>query len=494
MSPALSSSPSYHPLLAFANMDPFKPDFPLSKTLPKVVETLRDDPPEYLRWSDSHKSKTAMRQLSVAFQDNIGTAVDWRRIAQLQTVPDALEYCMNHPITIGETPVYILGITHSSDHSAEHVAVAIEKISPATIALESCVDRTQARVSVQLPLVEKFGGDWPTITDSSDFGGNGPSLVDLAKHGLLDGSMDVAQFMVASGSISGCPELTALYEGAVKRSIPIESIDILESVKIVQNASIDAAGYSSRRPGDLSEGVLRQVVGEEEILSEYFRMMYGDEEMLKILPSFMYRLIESRKRSPPFADLLLRELHRAYRPKQYWCRIFLRDIYMSFRLRRLASKYPGRPILAIVGASHVFGIRDMLETNLEMPIHAALSLSCLLDNAENLADTWRDVLRIDSFSTMIPRQIDNIQAAAALIGMSILSARKVSLWLGNEWQVIELPPQNQETSSVDRLEELTRFEVSGGVGKTDLISALIDGKLDPYSIARFESQNQPSND
>jgi hypothetical protein len=103
------------------------------------------------------------------------------------------------------------------------------------------------------------------------------------------------------------------------------------------------------------------------------------------------------------------------------------------------------------------------------------------------------VLRIDSFSTSIPRQIDNIQAAAALIGISILSAQKVSLWMGNEWQVIQLPSQNQLADPVERLEELTRFEVSG-VGKTDLIAALIDGKLDPYSIARFEAQNQPSND
>ena len=168
---------------------------------------------------------------------------------------------------------------------------------------------------------------------------------------------------------------------------------------------------------------------------------------------------------------------------------------MAFRLRRLVSRYPStRPILAIMGGAHVFGVRDILATNLEMPIHAALSLSCLLDNAENLADSWRDVLRIDSFSTSIPRQIDNVEAAAALIGISILSAQKVSLWIGNEWQVIQLPSQYHGAEPVERLEELTRFEVSGGVGKTDLIAALIDGKLDPYSIARFEAQHQPSND
>jgi hypothetical protein len=299
--------------------------------------------------------------------------------------------------------------------------------------------------------------------------------------------------MIASGSVSGCPELTALLE-AKRRSIPVESIDILESIKMVQNASIDAAGYTSRRPGDLSEGVLRHVVDEEGILSEYFRMMYGDESLNAINPSYLYRLIESRKRSPPFADLLLRELHRAYRPKQYWCRIFLRDLYMAFRLRRLVSSQhlqenaPGRPILVIVGGAHVFGIRDILAANIDMPVHAAISLSCLLDNAENLADAWRDVLRIDSFSTTIPRSIDNIGAAAALISMSILSAEKISLWVGNEWQVVRLPQSVGE--AVDRLEELTNLNVVG-VGKTDLVTALAEGKVDPYSIARMQSQQEP---
>jgi hypothetical protein len=124
-----------------------------------------------------------------------------------------------------------------------------------------------------------------------------------------------------------------------------------------------------------------------------------------------------------------------------------------------------------------------------MPVHAAISLSCLLDDAQNLADAWRDVLRIDSFSTSIPRSIDNIAAAAALISMSLLSAKKISLWVGNEWQVIELPSIVGE-EAVDRLEDLKNFDVFG-IGKVDLITALADGRVDPYSIARMQSQKEP---
>ena len=209
---------------------------------------------------------------------------------------------------LSSTPVFVLGITHSSDHSAEHVRLAIDRLSPGVVALESCVDRTQARVTVQLPLVERFGGKWEEITDCADFGGVGPSLEDLAKHGLLDfgSKIDLAQFLIASGTVSGAPELTAIFE-CKTRAIQLESIDILESIKIVQNASLDVSGYSSRRPGDLTEGVLRKVVDEEGILSEYFRILYGDHPGLSALqPSLLYRLVESQKRSAPFADLLLR--------------------------------------------------------------------------------------------------------------------------------------------------------------------------------------------
>ena len=469
------------------------PRGPLVTVLPKTLETLKDSPPEYLVWKDGHKTKNAMRQLSVAFEDNMATSMNWVAIGALRNDPsaaDALSYCLNHPVSLGPAspPIHILGITHSSDHSAEHTRLAVEQLNPSVIALESCVDRTQARVAVQLPLVEQFGADWEKITDLAEFEGQGPSLSDMAKHGLLDGGLDIAQFLIASGSVSGCPELTALFE-AKRRQLQVESIDILESVKIVQNASIDACGYTSRRQGDLSEGVLRQVVDEEGILSEYLRIMYGDNVGV-VQPSYLYRLIESRKRSPPFADLLLRELHKVYRPKQYWARIFLRDLYMAFRIRRLASKSTdGRPILVVVGGAHAFGIREILKANIDLPVHVALSMSCLLENAETLCDAWRDVLKIESFSTSIPRTIENAESAVAMIAIAILSAPKVSLWVGSEWQVVELPPVNSDQFGVDRLGDLTNCHVGGGIGKVDLVQALIDGRVDPYSVARMEAQS-----
>jgi hypothetical protein len=448
----------------------------LADTLPKTLDLLRESTPDYLIWKDGSAGKQ-MRQLSVAFEDNIAHAIDWNRINDLKkSYESALAYCTDSPLIIDGVPVYILGITHSSDHSAEHVAEAIAKLNPGVVCLESCVDRTQARVAVQLPIVEQYKCDWPLITSLDESGG--PSLSDLAKHGLLEGPVDVAQFLVACGSVSGCPELTALYE-AKKRNIKLESIDILESIKIVQNASIDACGYTSRRQGDLSEGVLRQVIDEEGILYEYLRIMYGEGMGgVSVQPSLLYRLIESRKRSGPFADLLLRDLHRVYRPKQFWSRIFLRDLYMSLRIRRIVAANR-KSVLVITGAAHVEGIRNMLATPPDLATHVSLALSALIDDAESLGQAWRDVLRLDMFSYALPRQIDNAESAATLIATAILTNRRISLWVNNsEWQVVDANGGS----------DLSRFSVGAGIGNVDLIQGLLDGLVDPYTVGRLENE------
>jgi len=463
-------------------MQTSSPKGPLCGVLPKTLELFRENPPpDYMVWEG--ESKTKLRQLQAVFEDNIASSIDWSAIQRLGHIDSALSYCVDHPVMLEGVAVHILGITHSSDHSAEHVTQAIAGLNPGMICLESCVDRTQARASVQLPLIEKYNCDWPLITALDD--PEGPSLQDLARHGLLDGSVELAQFMVASGSVQGCPELTGLFESK-KRKIPLQSIDVLESVKMVQNAAIDSIGYSAKRQGDLSEGVLRKIVDEEGILSEYFRLLYGEAAMegVKVQPSVLYRLIESRKRSPPYADLLLRELHRVYRGKQFWSRIFLRDIYMSLRVRRAIAGM-AEPVLVIVGGAHVEGVRKILANPPEMPTHIALGLSVLLDNGESLCEAWRSILGQELFSCSVPKQIPNAELAAMKLVETILgSGHKISVWVNNgEWQVVDIGPKKSE-----RTAQLAEFNVNG-VGTMNLVKELVDGLVDPYTVIRLEAQS-----
>ena len=467
-------------------MQSSSPKKPLCATLPKTLELFRENPPpDYMLWAGESKAK--LRQLHAAFEDNLASSINWNQIQALMSIDSPLSYCLHHPVSVSGVPVHILGITHSSDHSAEQVFEAIAALNPAVVCIESCVDRTQARRAVQLPLVERYNCDWPLITALDD--PQGPSLEDLARHGLLDGSMEMAQFLIACGSVQGCPELTALFE-AKRRAIKVESIDVLESVKIVQNASIDSIGYSAKRQGDVSEGVLRKIVDEEGILSEYFRIVYGDASMegIRVQPSILYRLIESRKRSAPFADFLLRELHRVYRGKQFWSRIFLRDIYMSMRIRRIVQQGgTGGSILVIVGGAHVEGVRQILTNPPEMQTHIATALSVLLEDGETLCEAWRSLLGMEAFSCLLPRTIATAELAAVRIVERILrEGKKISVWVNNsEWQVVDI-------GSLKGSEELTDFLVGNGVGKVNLISSLVDGLVDPYTVSRFEAQTAAS--
>jgi len=49
-----------------------------------------------------------------------------------------------------------------------------------------------------------------------------------------------------------------------------------------------------------------------------------------------------------------------------------------------------------------------------------------------------------------------------------------------------LPDVKEGQSQEERVHALSNFQVGGGVGNVDLVQALLDGKLDPYSLARRE--------
>ncbi len=118
----------------------------------------------------------------------------------------------------------------------------------------------------------------------------------------------------------------------------MESVDILEKLKRVQNASLEeGCEMSSRRIGDLPEAVSRLVVDDQMILHIFNELVYGKKALAeigadRILPTLLYRLAELNERSSVAEDFLLREIHRVFRPKQFFTRIWLGDLYMAARL------------------------------------------------------------------------------------------------------------------------------------------------------------------
>ena len=447
-----------------------------SQALPKTVKELCVDLPDYLRDSERF-TKTAEQAIKATFDDLVESNLDWstyNEIARCQS--DQLQYCIDTPIQCGSAQVHILGIAHSSIASVEHVTHALKHLQPTMVALESDVERTFGRTALQVPLVKAFGFDWDRLGNLSDFGGDGPTLAQLARAGLVEGKLnaEAAQFLAVLGSFSGAPEITCIAECG-RLGIPLSSIDILEKLKRAQNASLAGISGSSRRIGDLPESVLRFVTGDQGILRGYFRVLYGSAQLGEvgadaILPTTLYRLCELRQRSRPCDDFLLREIHRVFRPSEFFSRIFLRDVFMACRIRDLCKA--GGRILVVCGAAHAQGIRSLVgDYRIPDEILKVASSAALLTDGHLLQAAWMQFF--GSLEPRLPRSIPGVELAAMTLLRRVVGDR-VGKWEGKGWRVESVPPEVNERVSSDEVwaEKAGKYEM--------LWKGLLSGDIDAY--------------
>ncbi|EER15912.1 hypothetical protein Pmar_PMAR003369 [Perkinsus marinus ATCC 50983] len=257
--------------------------------LPSILCRLAGSCPEYLRSSKSNGKKSEMGMMKAAVEEILGdvetSCIDWTRVEELQqrfskgSKSPQLEYCIQEPIALNNgVKVHILGVVHSSEASALNLQKAIEQLCVKCVALESDLARTEARRKFQLPLLEKFKGSWAELTDLKDQGGQGSTFDELVNARLVNvsGNAETAQFLAACGSVGGMPELTAIYE-TKRRGLPLHSIDMLETLKLIQNRELEMAKDTVRRIGDLPESLLKMVSDEETVFDTYLRLVYGQE-------------------------------------------------------------------------------------------------------------------------------------------------------------------------------------------------------------------------
>lgn len=58
------------------------------------------------------------------------------------------------------------------------------------------------------------------------------------------------------------------------------------------------------------------------------------------------------------------QLQRELEPETYTRLVHLRDLYMTGKIQKIAEQNPGKTILVIAGACHIFGIRDLLHAEI----------------------------------------------------------------------------------------------------------------------------------
>ena len=449
------------------------------RTLPTVVDDICADIPSYLTY-ESEVSKSTQLTLNAAFKDIFSQQIDWARYSSLvQASPDPLHYCLNSPIRLNNCDIHVLGIAHSSLASCQHVNQAIHTLKPEVLALESDVERTFGRTSIQLPLVQKFNCDWKVMSDLGDLGGDGPKVDELARVGLYDLKLgeEAATFLAMIGSFTGSPEISCLH-ACNNLSIPLVSVDLLERLKRVQNQSLESVHASTKKIGDLPESILRHVTDDQGILREYFRLVYGVDRSSpsgSILPTTLYRLCELKSRASPADDFILRELHRVFRPREFFSRIFLRDVYMAARVNELS--HSKQRILLICGASHVEGIRDLLSQCLDQKFAENLkttSLACLLSDGDLLVSVWRDFFGLEPFEPRIPHILLN--ETRMILMRRLIAGSRVGVWQGRGWQVETVSDELIERQSSD-----SEWVAHINCRYDGFWDKLFNGEIDPYT-------------
>jgi len=384
------------------------------------------------------------KSTEIVCEELVNSELDFSALQDYAKLPsDQLKFCIENSLRCGPAEIHILGIAHSSAVSAEQVRRGIREIRPTLVALESDVERTFGRASLQVPLLESFDFDWDRLGDLAEAGGAA-----LARVGLFEGKInaEAAQFLAVAGSFTGAPEITCIAE-CKKMNIPLESIDILEKLKRAQNASLAGISGVSKKIGHLPESVLRLVTSDQGILRAYFRTLYGSSQLKEsgaseILPTTLYRLCELRERARPCDDFLLREIHRILRPLEFFSRIFLRDVFMASRLRSLAKR--GGKILVICGAAHAHGIRQLLDPRLPDEVMTAAGAAALLTDGEVLQAVWREF-----FGPWEPRLPRAVRGDATLTILRRVVGARVGRWAERGWRVEEVPAEICERESSD---------------------------------------------
>ncbi|KAF4705741.1 hypothetical protein FOZ63_018445, partial [Perkinsus olseni] len=239
--------------------------------VPSIFGRLAGSCPDYLRSSKANTKKSEAAMMTTAVEEILGDAetscIDWSRVEGLQqkfskgSKSPQLDYCVQEPVILKNgVKVHILGVVHSSEASALNVEKALEQLQVNCVALESDLARTEARRKFQLP----FEGKWSALTDLKDMGGQGATFEELVNARLVSvsGSAERTQFLAACGSVSGMPELTAIHE-TKRRGLPLHSIDMLETLKLIQNNEMEKAKDTAKRIGDLPESLLRMISDEQ---------------------------------------------------------------------------------------------------------------------------------------------------------------------------------------------------------------------------------------
>lgn len=223
-------------------------------------------------------------------------------------------------VTVGDTPITLLGTAHVSRSSAEQVAAELESRAYQAVAIELCPSRFDALNNpdrlAELDLMQ---------------------VMREGKASMVMANLAMAAYQQRLGEqldIEPGAEMRMAVDQAEKHALPVVLIDREIGVTLKRTAG----NLSWWQRAVLFSGLVTSLVSREEVSEE-------DIEHLK----------EGDVLETTFAEFA-HDRQDLYQPL-----IAERDRYMAAKLRETAAQHPGRPVLAVVGAGHLDGISRHLK-------------------------------------------------------------------------------------------------------------------------------------
>ena len=223
-------------------------------------------------------------------------------------------------VTVGDTPITLLGTAHVSRSSAEQVAAELESRAYQAVAIELCPSRFDALNNpdrlAELDLMQ---------------------VMREGKASMVMANLAMAAYQQRLGEqldIEPGAEMRMAVDQAERHALPVVLIDREIGVTLKRTAG----NLSWWQRAVLFSGLVTSLVSREEVSEE-------DIEHLKegdVLETTFAEFAHDRK-------------------DHYQPLIAERDRYMAAKLRETAAQHPGRPVLAVVGAGHLDGISRHLQ-------------------------------------------------------------------------------------------------------------------------------------
>ena len=225
-------------------------------------------------------------------------------------------------VTVGNTEYTLLGTAHVSRTSAEEVADQVRSGDFDAVAVELCPSRHAA------------------LTDPDSLGRmNLFQVIRQGKAGMVAASLALGAFqqrVAQSSGITPGAEMKAAVEGALKAGLPVWLID--RDLGVTLKRVYGNVRWWERL--NLVSGLVASLFSRQQVSPE-------DIERLKEGDLLEATFAEFAESSESLYEPLIRE----------------RDRYMALRLREENDPKPARRVLVVVGAGHLKGLAECLQSN-----------------------------------------------------------------------------------------------------------------------------------